>query len=82
MPLIILAVVFVVVDVNRTLAQFLSQQEKPLEEEEILSIFSQIVLAIKYMHQYNVLHRFGLKPSWLLSDPIISASGTSIVHLH
>ncbi|XP_060073259.1 uncharacterized protein LOC132553034 [Ylistrum balloti] len=40
-----------------TLAQFLSQQEKPLEEKTILTMFQQIVAAIRHIHEHNVLHR-------------------------
>ncbi|XP_069103120.1 uncharacterized protein [Argopecten irradians] len=40
-----------------TLAQFLSQQDKPLEEKSILTMFQQIVAAIRHIHEHNVLHR-------------------------
>ncbi len=40
-----------------TLAQYLSAQDKPLEENEILTMFSQIVSAICYIHKHNILHR-------------------------
>ncbi|ELT94624.1 hypothetical protein CAPTEDRAFT_225863 [Capitella teleta] len=40
-----------------TLSQYLSQQSDPLEEKELLSMFLQIVAAIKYIHEHNILHR-------------------------
>ncbi|XP_013390784.1 uncharacterized protein LOC106159131 [Lingula anatina] len=40
-----------------TLAQFLSSQEKPLEEKEILGMFQQMVAAIRHIHEHNILHR-------------------------
>ncbi|XP_021355161.1 uncharacterized protein LOC110451456 [Mizuhopecten yessoensis] len=40
-----------------TLAQFLAQQDKPLEEKTILTMFQQIVAAIRHIHEHNVLHR-------------------------
>ncbi|XP_041376669.1 uncharacterized protein LOC121389122 [Gigantopelta aegis] len=40
-----------------TLAQFLSQQEKSLEEKDILTMFQQIVAAIRHIHEHNILHR-------------------------
>jgi serine/threonine protein kinase len=42
---------------SRTLAHYLAQCDKPLEEKKILEIFYQIVQAIKYIHQHNILHR-------------------------
>nr|AKN21711.1 NEK8-2 [Schmidtea mediterranea] len=42
---------------NGTLAQFLSNQEKPLEEKKILEMFFQIVSAIHYIHEHKILHR-------------------------
>ena len=41
----------------RTLSQFLSKQDKPMEEKEILLIFHQMIAAIKYIHEHNILHR-------------------------
>lgn len=44
----------------RTLAQFLSQQDQcngADREREVLCIFQQIVAAIQYIHQHNILHR-------------------------
>ena len=41
----------------RTLAQFLRQQNKPLGEQEILGIFSQMVDALRYLHDHKILHR-------------------------
>ncbi|CAG2104632.1 unnamed protein product [Medioppia subpectinata] len=40
-----------------TLAEFLSQLSAPLQEYEILLIFRQIVSAVSYMHENNILHR-------------------------
>ena len=40
-----------------TLSQYLSQQTTPLEEKDILRMFHQMVAAMKYVHQHNVLHR-------------------------
>jgi len=44
--------------VQRTLAQYLAQRDKPMDEKEILEIFSQVAHAIKHIHQHNILHRF------------------------
>ena len=41
-----------------TLAKFLSSQDKPLEEKEIVSLFLQIVAAITHIHKHNILHRY------------------------
>ncbi|XP_032906588.1 serine/threonine-protein kinase Nek8-like [Amblyraja radiata] len=40
-----------------TLAQYLAQQDRELEELEILNLFHQIVAAICYLHEHSVLHR-------------------------
>lgn len=40
-----------------TLADFLSQLSKPMKELEILIIFDQIVSAITYIHDRNIVHR-------------------------
>ncbi|XP_074661631.1 serine/threonine-protein kinase Nek8-like [Tubulanus polymorphus] len=42
-----------------TLCQFLAQQaqDKPLEEKQILSMFQQMVAAIRHIHEHNILHR-------------------------
>ncbi|KAJ8870688.1 hypothetical protein PR048_029712 [Dryococelus australis] len=40
-----------------TLAQLLSQAESRLGEVEIITLFRQIVDAIHYMHDHNILHR-------------------------
>ncbi|XP_067874142.1 uncharacterized protein [Heterodontus francisci] len=40
-----------------TLAQYLAQQDWELEEREILNLFHQMVAAICYLHDHNVLHR-------------------------
>lgn len=39
------------------LAQFLTSRTKRLGEKEILMIFHQICLAIRYMHEQSILHR-------------------------
>jgi len=39
------------------LADFLAQLDQPLKEFEILTIFEQIVSAITYIHDRNILHR-------------------------
>jgi len=43
--------------IRRTLAQYLAHRDKPMGEKEILEIFSQVALAIKHIHQHNILHR-------------------------
>ncbi|XP_062922108.1 serine/threonine-protein kinase Nek9-like isoform X5 [Mobula hypostoma] len=40
-----------------TLAQYLAQQDRELEELEILNLFHQMVAATCYLHEHNVLHR-------------------------
>ncbi|KAJ9591396.1 hypothetical protein L9F63_002002, partial [Diploptera punctata] len=40
-----------------TLAQMLSHRARRLDEREILMLFRQIVAAIRYMHDHNILHR-------------------------
>ncbi|XP_048236777.1 uncharacterized protein LOC124117551 isoform X2 [Haliotis rufescens] len=40
-----------------TLAQFLSSQEKALDEKDVLTMFQQIVAAIRHIHEHNILHR-------------------------
>lgn len=40
-----------------TLLQYLTKCKSPLDEIEILNLFKQIVAAIKYMHEHNILHR-------------------------
>ncbi|XP_064092354.1 serine/threonine-protein kinase Nek8-like [Macrobrachium nipponense] len=40
-----------------SLAQFLTQQVKRIEEREILVIFHQIVAALRYIHEHHILHR-------------------------
>lgn len=40
-----------------TLAQLLSRQNRPMDERDILIMFRQVVSAIKYMHDHNILHR-------------------------
>ncbi|XP_067827514.1 uncharacterized protein [Heptranchias perlo] len=40
-----------------TLAQYLAQQDRELEEQEILNLFHQMVAATCYLHEHNVLHR-------------------------
>ncbi|XP_075231807.1 serine/threonine-protein kinase Nek8-like [Lycorma delicatula] len=40
-----------------TLAQLLSRRSTRLSEYDILVLFEQIVSAINYMHQHNILHR-------------------------
>jgi len=41
-----------------TMAQMLSRRAKRLDEREILTLFRQIVAAIRYMHDHNILHRY------------------------
>ena len=41
-----------------TLAQMLSRRARRLDEREILMLFRQIVAAIRYMHDHNILHRY------------------------
>jgi len=41
-----------------TMAQMLSQRAKRLDEREILTLFRQIVAAIRYMHDHSILHRY------------------------
>ena len=41
-----------------TMAQMLSRRAKRLDEHEILTLFRQIVAAIQYMHDHNILHRY------------------------
>ncbi|KAK3261228.1 hypothetical protein CYMTET_29855, partial [Cymbomonas tetramitiformis] len=40
-----------------TLFQHIQRAKQPLSEEEILSIFAQLVLAINHLHQKKILHR-------------------------
>ncbi|KAK4312033.1 hypothetical protein Pmani_016499 [Petrolisthes manimaculis] len=40
-----------------SLAQYLTQRVKRIDEREILMIFHQITSAITYMHQHHILHR-------------------------
>ena len=40
-----------------TLSDYLAKQEIELEERDILIMFSQMVSAIKYCHDHNILHR-------------------------
>lgn len=42
----------------RTLAQLLARREDYLEESEIMYLFEQIISAVTYLHDNNVLHRF------------------------
>ncbi|CAG0889811.1 unnamed protein product [Darwinula stevensoni] len=42
---------------NGTLASWLAQLTRRLEEREILVVFHQIVSAIRHIHQHNILHR-------------------------
>jgi NIMA (never in mitosis gene a)-related kinase len=41
-----------------TMAQMLSQRARRLDEHAILMLFRQIVAAIQYMHDHNILHRY------------------------
>jgi serine/threonine protein kinase len=41
-----------------TMAQMLSRRARRLDEREILMLFRQIVAAIQYMHDHNILHRY------------------------
>jgi serine/threonine protein kinase len=41
-----------------TMAQMLSRRARRLDEHEILMLFGQIVAAIRYMHDHNILHRY------------------------
>lgn len=41
-----------------SLAQYLTQRVKRIDEREILMIFHQITSAITYMHQHHILHRY------------------------
>ncbi|XP_066971421.1 serine/threonine-protein kinase Nek8-like isoform X2 [Macrobrachium rosenbergii] len=40
-----------------SLAQYLTQQVKRIDEREILVIFHQIVAALRYIHEHHILHR-------------------------
>ena len=40
-----------------SLAEFLTQQARRLEEKDILVIFHQICAAIRNMHEHQILHR-------------------------
>ena len=42
-----------------TLAQYLSAQEDDIPEFKILSMFRQMLEACKYLHDHNILHRYG-----------------------
>ena len=42
---------------NGTLASWLAQLTRRLEEREILAVFHQIVSAIRHIHEQNILHR-------------------------
>ena len=41
----------------RTLGQFLSKLDKELDEKEIVLMFQEMVMALKYIHEHNILHR-------------------------
>ncbi|KAL1132427.1 hypothetical protein AAG570_010382 [Ranatra chinensis] len=40
-----------------TLSQYLSRLANPLPELDVLALFSEIVEALNYMHEHNILHR-------------------------
>lgn len=40
-----------------TLSQYITRAKSPISELEILTLFKQIVSAIHYMHEHNILHR-------------------------
>ncbi|XP_048580556.1 uncharacterized protein LOC5518663 isoform X2 [Nematostella vectensis] len=40
-----------------TLAQYLTKLEKDMEEKDILNMFQQMLSALKYIHNNNILHR-------------------------
>nr|CAD7412944.1 unnamed protein product [Timema poppensis] len=40
-----------------TLAQMLARRDRRVDEREIVMLFRQIVAAIRYMHDHNILHR-------------------------
>ena len=42
---------------GRTLAQYLANREKDVEEKEILLLFQQMVDALCYIHSNSILHR-------------------------
>ena len=44
----------------RTLAQHLAKMDKDMEEKEILLTYQQMLSALKYIHDNNILHRLGL----------------------
>jgi NIMA (never in mitosis gene a)-related kinase len=41
----------------RTLAQMLVRRDSPMDEKQILIMFQQMVSAVQYLHENNVLHR-------------------------
>lgn len=62
-----------------TLAQLLSRQNRPMDERDILMMFRQVVSAIKYMHDHNILHR-DLKTAnvFLTKDKVIKVGDFGI----
>lgn len=40
-----------------SLAQYLTQRVKRIDEREVLAIFHQITAALSHMHQHHILHR-------------------------
>ena len=48
-----------------TLSDYIMQQKEPMSEREILTLFSQICIALHHIHSHNILHR-DLKTSNIL----------------
>lgn len=57
----------------RTLAQLLARREDYLDETEIIYLFEQMISAVTYLHDNNVLHRFAQK----LDNQCLTFLGTS-----
>ena len=52
----------------RTLAQHLTKLEREMEEREILTMFQEMLSALKYIHDNQILHRCALVTIKNLAD--------------
>lgn len=58
---------------SRTLAQLLARREDYMDETEIIYLFDQMISAVTYLHDNNVLHR----SDWLIEKSYFFVLGTS-----